>query len=143
MQAQGFYQGKTSIWVPKQRQVQMKQPQPQAPISITKGPVKPTQNSACAITNLESKTIRKLPQPTSQPKILSTRVVLKQAQLLLQLMQGKVSQTVVVELFKAISQTTHKETYEKKLALKSKIKDPVLFFSSQATNNQWITKLPN
>ena len=36
LQAQGYYQGKTSIWVPKHRQGQAKQQVTQAPISVNK-----------------------------------------------------------------------------------------------------------
>ena len=54
------------------------------------------------------------PRTTSQPKIQSTGRVLKQAQWILQLMQAKLSQAMVVQYFEAISQRPHKELYEKK-----------------------------
>ena len=80
---------------------------------------------------------------TSQQKLLSTGTVLKQAQLILQLIQGKIDQAVVVQLFQTISQTPHKEIYEKKPTLKSKVKDPVHFFSRQTPTKRWIPKFPN
>ena len=92
---------------------------------------------------MESKTITKKPRTTSQPRIQSTGAVLRQAPLILQLMQAKISQAVVVQYFEAISQTPHKELYEKKSTLKSKPKGPIHFFSSQTPTKWWIPKFPN
>ena len=68
--------------------------------------------------------------------------VLKQAPLILQLMQGKISQAVVVQRFDIISQAPHKETSEKQHILRSKVKDQVSFFSRQTPTKRWIPKLP-
>ena len=96
LQAQGFYKGKTSIWVPKQRQEQVQTTQAQAHKLLPKRLVKPNQESACTITNLESKTIQEKPRTTSQLKHQRTISILKQAQWILQLMQAKLSQATVV-----------------------------------------------
>ena len=67
---------------------------------------------------------------------------LKQAQLILQLMQGKVSQTMVAELFKDLSQKPQQQAHEKKKVVNSKVKDVVLFFSSEDANRRRLTRLP-
>ena len=126
----------------KQRQEQVQQPQVQAQKFFPKKPIKPSQDSAYAITNLESKTITKKPRTNSQPKIQSTGVILKQAQWILQLMQAKISQATVVQHFEAISQAPHPEIAEKKFALKSTTKGSTQFFTSQISIKRWIPKIP-
>ena len=103
LQAQGFYKGKASIWLPKQGQKQVHKPQEQAQQTIQKKSAKQNQESACAITYLESKTITPKPRTTSQCKPQRTGSVLKQAQWILQLLQAKLSQDKVVQYFEATS----------------------------------------
>ena len=130
LQAQGFYKGKTSIWVPKQGQKQVHKPQAQAQQINQKQLVKPNQGSACTITNLETKTITQNPRTTSHLKPQRTGSILKQAQWILQLMQAKISQATVVQYFEAISQAPHTKIAEKEPTLKHKTKGPTQVFSS-------------
>ena len=132
--------------MPKQRQEQVQQHQAQAQKFFPRKPLKPDHDSACAIVNLDSRTITEKLRTNSQPKIQSIGAVLKQAQWILQLMQAKLSQEMVVQRFVAISQAPHTEIVEKKSALKSTTKGPTKFFlgqtSTKNSTKQWISKLP-
>ena len=141
LQAQGYYQGKTSIWVPKQKQGQAEQPKTQAQISITKESINPIQRSAFAKTNLEINATNNLSKPTFQHMALSIGRFTRQANLFLQLMQGKVSQVVVAKIFMDLSQTPPKQDIEKTSTMISKVKDPILFFSKQDASHQEIARL--
>ena len=66
LQAQGFYKGKASIWLLKQGQKQVHQPQQQAQQTLQKSSDKLHQKSACTITSLASKTINPKPRMTYQ-----------------------------------------------------------------------------
>ena len=137
LHAQGYYEGKASIWLPKQGQKQVSNPQQQAHQPLQKSLATLSQKSACTNTNLASKTITTKLRPP-----LQTGLVLKKAQWLLQLLQAKLAQDRVVYYFANTCQQPSTKLAVQQPVLKPAIKDQTRRFPKLYKTLKWIPKLP-
>ena len=142
LSAQGYYEGKASIWLPKQGQTQVGKPLLQALKLLQKSLVPLSQKSACTNTNLAYKTITTKLRPPNQCQPLQTGLVLKKAQWLLQLLQAKLAQDQVVYYFATTCQQPSAKLAVHQPSLKPTIKDQTRRFPKLYTTLKWIPKLP-
>ena len=142
LNAQGYYEGKASIWLPKQGQKQVSKPLPQAHQPLQKSLATSRQKSACNITNLASPTLAPKLSTTSQCQPHKTGSVLKRAQWLLQLLQAKLAQERVVDYFAAAGQQPSVKSAGHQPPLKLAINDPTKRVPKLYPTLKWIPKLP-
>ena len=142
LKAQGYYEGKTSIWLPKHSQKQVGKPLLQAHKPLHQSLATSRLKSACTVTNLASSLIASKISTTSQCHIHKTGSIIRQAQWLLQLLQAKLAQEKVVDYFAAVSQQSWVKSAGHQPPLKLAIKDPTKSVPKLYPTLNWIPKLP-
>ena len=141
LQPQGYYKGNTSIWVPKLKQAQADLSETRSSISTIQETSKPISKSTLSTANLVTKTTNGVSSSSSQRIALPLYSITKQVALFLQLMQGKVSQVTVAELFTNLSYVQQRHEKHKMNTLLSAALDHLLLLSSRKANDGKIAKL--
>ena len=142
LSAQGYYEGKASIWLPKQVQKKVSKPLLQAHQPLQKSLAPLSQKHACTITTLASKTITTKLRAMNQCQPLQTGLILRKAQWLLQLLQAKLAQDRVVYYFAYTCQQQSVKPAVQQPMLKPAIKDPNRGFPKLYKTLKWIPRLP-
>ena len=142
LQAQGYYEGKASVWLPKQGQKQVTKPLPQAHQLPPKSSATSSQRRTYTITPLASKTITEKPRRAYQSQPHKTGSIFKKAQWLLQLLQAKLVQDRVVDCFANACQAPLTQKALQQPKPKPGIITPTKRFPKLHSTLTWVPKSP-